>query len=61
METKGYLYDPALECTLRVAKDEAGLWYIFRNDGREYVYDSLDDLSRDYAKMYIANMTGKKG
>lgn len=46
-----YLDDPILESKMRVCKDASGLWYIFRSDGREYVYDSAADLAGDYAKM----------
>ena len=53
MVTENYLPDPELEAAMRICRDESGLWYIFRADGREYVYDSLDELATDYAKLIV--------
>lgn len=46
-----YLDDPALKSALSLCRDAGGVWCIYRADGREYVYDSLEECMEDYGEM----------
>ena len=59
MKTEFYVDDPGIPGTkARFFEDETGLWYIFRANGKEHVYDSRHDALDDWNTM-IAKL--KKG
>lgn len=56
-----YIDDPNRESKMRVMNDDSGLWYIFRADGAEYVYDTLEDLLEDYGKLLLRHAMTEAG
>lgn len=48
-----YLSDPEFESSMRLCMDERGLWYAFRNDGSEYIFDTEKEAAEFYARKYV--------
>lgn len=56
-----YVDDPELESSMRICSDDSGLWYIFRADGSELVYDTVEDLTRDYGQILFRHSMKEAG
>lgn len=51
-----YLDDPNMESKMRVCMDDSGVWYVFRTDGSEYVYDTIEDVMDDWGRILFRSL-----
>lgn len=48
-----YIGDPVFQSTVRIVRDEGGLWYAFLADGAELVADTDRELAEQIGKYWI--------
>ena len=59
MKTEFYLDDPGLPGTKsRICQDDGGLWYIFRANGSEHVYDTKLEMMDAWNTMVARSKGG---